>query len=160
MGDRVPAMIEIGPYDEESLQETEAGRRLLDLIGEQRFDEREVELQAGMPVLSLTWYEANYGTDAFDAACLPVAAREAGLWCATSDTGSLEWDRHHSVSAPGGDVHSFTGSQTSAVVVDQGSFLALCAKLSDTDVVAYLRRYFEEGNRTLGEWIAEDAATR
>ncbi|MHB1773395.1 MAG: hypothetical protein ACYCST_16975 [Acidimicrobiales bacterium] len=160
MGDRVPAMIEIGPYDEESLQETEAGRRLLDLIGEMRFDDREVYLQSGVPVLSLTCYEANYGTDAFEEAGLPPAASEAGLWCAMSDAGSLEWDRHHSVSDPGGNVHSFTGSQTSAVVVDQGPFLALCAKLSDTDVVAYLRRYFEEGNHTLGEWIAEDAATR
>lgn len=160
MGDRVPAMIEIGPYDEESLQETEAGRRLLDLIGEQRFDEREVELQAGMPVLSLTWYEANYGTDAFDAAGLPVAAREAGLWCATSDTGSLEWERHHDICAPDGTVHSFVGSQTAAAVVAQGPFLGLCSDLSDTEVVARLRRYFEEGNRTLGEWITEGAATR
>lgn len=81
-----------------------------------------------------------------------VEVEDLGLWLAWGDEGSVGWGRNHSVFSPDGTAHHFDGSQCHETVVSQAELLALCAVKTDSEVVAALRRHFDEGERSLGVW--------
>lgn len=154
MGDRVYAWMEIGPWDEDALRHSGTASDLLDALDRYRFDDRSVLVQDGISVLRVEKYEANYGTGAFEDEGFATMARHLGLWLAWGDEGSVEWDQHHTVFAPDGASHYFEGSQCHEVVAHQADVLSLRSRMSDSEVVAALLQYFDEGNRSLGAWIA------
>ena len=88
---------------------------------------------------------------------LAALAGEAGLWCASGDEGGPDWDRHHEVSMPDEPVGSWFGSATHETVLSENLFLHFVARRTPEDAIDRIRRYFAEGNRSLGEWIAAEA---
>jgi len=154
MGERVPAWIEFAPWDEDQLRASEPGRALFDAIENYGFSEREVTEQAGVAVLTCQDFDANYGTDALVGADLATLAVRAGLWCASGDDGAPEWDRHHEVTAPYGAVGAWCGSETNKTVLGESDFRRLVAERTPEDALDAIRRYFAEGNRLLGGWVA------
>ena len=163
MGERVPAWLEFAPWDETKVRASEPGRALLKAIEDYGFSQQEVVEQAGVAVLSCQDYEANYGTAAFEQIGFAALAGQAGLWCADGDDGGPDWDRNHAVHAPSGPAGWWAGSATHETVISERDFRRLVADETHNDgddVLDSIQRYFAEGNRSLGEWVAgaSDAA--
>ena len=160
MGERVPAWIDFAPWDEDKVRASEHGRALLKAIEDYGFSDREVVDQAGVAVLSCQDYEANYGTAAFEAVGFAALAGQAGLWCADGDEGGPDWDRNHAVHTPSGPRGWWAGSATHETVISESTFQHLVARKTPEGALDSIRRYFAEGNRSLGEWVAgaSDAA--
>lgn len=155
MGERVSAWIEFAPWDEDKIRASEPGRALLKAIEDYGFSEQEVVEQAGVAVLSCQDFEANYGTASFEQIGFAALAGQAGLWCADGDDGGPDWDRNHAVRTPSGARGWWAGSATHETVISESAFQYLVAKKTPTDALDSIRRYFAEGNRSLGEWVSQ-----
>jgi len=150
MGDRVCVAMSLAAFDEEQLAGSEAGRDLLAAIAEYGFTEDEVRVVGGVAIWEGTAYEANYGTASLDGTSysstdFPGLAAKAGLWCLSSDEGSVEWSRHHEIYAPNGEAWGYVGNGVSRVVVDRANF----ESLYDRGGIEAVRGYLTTGERDL-----------
>ncbi|MCL4414012.1 MAG: hypothetical protein M1522_04570, partial [Actinobacteria bacterium] len=81
------AQISFAPWDE--ARTDEAFVALSEAIVEYGFEEDATDIDGDVSIRALTDSQANYGSAAFDE--LRSLAKEAGLWCATTDADGYDW---------------------------------------------------------------------